>query len=93
MDDSGKWLPYARLAAMVLEEAYKKGAKSTRIGVAGTRYAIDLVTMQQANPTTGRCRDVRRFVAPAIRSPPPILQKPKKTEKGRARGSASVYTT
>lgn len=87
MDDSGKWLPYARLAAMVLEEAYKKGAKSTRIGVAGTRYAIDLVAMQQANPTTGRCRDVRRFVAPAIRSPPPILQKPKKKRRRVERGA------
>mmetsp|Transcript_47084 Transcript_47084/g.82863 ORF Transcript_47084/g.82863 Transcript_47084/m.82863 type:complete len:384 (-) Transcript_47084:212-1363(-) len=56
---AGKWTPYGDAEARMLDDAMKSGKHSFEYDMRGHHYVVDLDSMQQVNPSTGKTRAVR----------------------------------
>jgi len=63
--DRGHWHRYHPDACAVIADAAEQGARRVQLHVHGTRYMIDLASMQQRNMATGGRRAVRGVADPA----------------------------
>lgn len=56
---AGKWTSYGDAEARMLDDAMKDGKHSFEYDMRGHHYVVDLDSMQQVNPSTGKTRAVR----------------------------------